>query len=219
MTRRAILWRHGRTAWNLANRFQGQLDVPLDDVGRGQAAQAADLLAGFRPALVVSSDLSRAAATAEALATVIGVGVESDPGLREADAGSWQGMTHAEIAERDADLLRRWRSASDVRPGHTGETRTEVGRRVAVAVDRHMDRLQSRSTAVFVTHGGAARAAVGHLLGLDALHWQRMAVLRNCAWAVMAVDAAGEWRLEAYNVAAVPPGAADPAAPLRDGIV
>ena len=58
--RRLVLWRHGRTAWNLEHRFQGQTDVALDEVGVRQARAAAGLLMALRPQLIVSSDLSRA---------------------------------------------------------------------------------------------------------------------------------------------------------------
>ena len=61
---RIILWRHGRTEWNLDNRFQGQADIPLDPVGRRQARRAATALASFEPAFVWSSDLDRARSTA-----------------------------------------------------------------------------------------------------------------------------------------------------------
>ncbi len=67
MSRRLVLWRHGRTEWNAAKRFQGQIDVSLDAVGLAQAESAAALLAGLHPDRIVSSDLSRARATAEAL--------------------------------------------------------------------------------------------------------------------------------------------------------
>jgi len=40
-SRRVVLWRHGRTAWNAETRFQGTTDVPLDDVGVLQAERAA----------------------------------------------------------------------------------------------------------------------------------------------------------------------------------
>ena len=43
--RRLVLWRHGRTSWNASQRFQGQSDVPLDEVGVVQAAAAARVLA------------------------------------------------------------------------------------------------------------------------------------------------------------------------------
>ncbi len=218
MIRQAIVWRHGRTPWNNANRFQGHIDIPLDEVGVAQAAAAAQIICPHDPALIVTSDLSRAAQTAQALTSATGVEAESDTRLREAHAGNWQGMTHAEIQVADADLLRRWRSMVDVRPGTTGENRTEVGERVGGAIAEHMVRVAPGEVAVFVTHGGAARAAVGHLLRIPPAHWHHLAVMRNCGWAVLEVDDAGEWRLQSYNLAAVPV-ADDRAADLRDAIV
>ena len=63
-----MLWRHGQTQWNDSRRFQGQTDVALDDVGRAQASLAAEQLAGLSPQLIVTSDLVRAAETADSLA-------------------------------------------------------------------------------------------------------------------------------------------------------
>ena len=78
--RRLVLLRHGRTASNAENRFQGHLDVELDDVGLAQAAVAATYLgelladAAARGAVrVVSSDLSRARQTAEPLAKALAI--------------------------------------------------------------------------------------------------------------------------------------------------
>ncbi|HEY5017117.1 MAG TPA: histidine phosphatase family protein, partial [Streptosporangiaceae bacterium] len=50
-----ILWRHGQTAFNAGRRFQGQTDVPLNAVGRRQAAVAARFLAALRPDAIFSS--------------------------------------------------------------------------------------------------------------------------------------------------------------------
>jgi broad specificity phosphatase PhoE len=83
-----VVWRHGRTAWNDAGRFQGHTDTPLDDVGRAQAAAASVALASLRPARVVTSDLSRAAATAAYLGAAAGVPVAEDPRLREVDVAT-----------------------------------------------------------------------------------------------------------------------------------
>ena len=65
---RVIIWRHGRTEWNVDARFQGQADLPLDQVGYAQAVRAAEVLAAYRPAAVYSSDLSRSYQTAAVLA-------------------------------------------------------------------------------------------------------------------------------------------------------
>lgn len=221
--RRAILLRHGQTTWNREKRFQGQLDIPLDETGHRQAAAAALLLHCLEaPDVIVSSDLARAAGTADALGRRAGVPVTLDTDLREAHAGRWQGMTHAEILAADPILLHQWRTAVDVRPGGDGETRTEVGARVAGAVKRHLTALPADSVAVFVTHGGAARAAVGHLLGFPAAQWHSLGVMRNCGWAALELDGEGGWRLEVYNTGVPPSGSTaldDPAGAVRDAIV
>jgi len=64
MGQQVVVWRHGRTEWNLAGRFQGQSDVALDAVGVAQARDSARILAALRPHAIVSSDLARAANTA-----------------------------------------------------------------------------------------------------------------------------------------------------------
>ena len=61
---RVVLLRHGRTAWNAERRMQGRLDPPLDEAGQAQAAEVAPVVAGLRPVVLVSSDLTRALQTA-----------------------------------------------------------------------------------------------------------------------------------------------------------
>src|SRR4051795_767151 len=85
MTRRqwrVVLLRHGRTEWNATGRFQGQMDAPLDGIGRAQAEAAAVAVAPMRPNAIVTSDLSRAADTAAAVAAEAGAGPVIDPRLR-----------------------------------------------------------------------------------------------------------------------------------------
>ena len=79
--RRLVLWRHGRTEWNAQHRFQGQTDVPLDEVGQAQAHRAAEVLARLEPTTIVASDLLRTRQTAAALAQVTGLTVQHDPQL------------------------------------------------------------------------------------------------------------------------------------------
>ena len=66
-----MLWRHGQTAWNLDRRFQGSTDIELTDTGVAQARYAAPLLAALKPDAILSSDLARAAATAESTPPLI----------------------------------------------------------------------------------------------------------------------------------------------------
>ena len=69
---RVILWRHGRTSWNVEYRWQGHSDIGLDEVGLLQAEVAAQQLATYQPSLIVASDLKRAHRTAQFLADITG---------------------------------------------------------------------------------------------------------------------------------------------------
>ncbi|MEM8752276.1 MAG: histidine phosphatase family protein [Pseudomonadota bacterium] len=88
--------RHGETTWNAIGRTQGQLDAPLSDRGRAQAAAAAAALKGEPIERIVSSPLSRARDTAEAAAAATGAPVDFDDDLMEFHAGDWQGEPRGE---------------------------------------------------------------------------------------------------------------------------
>ena len=205
--RRIVFWRHGRTPWNAQQRFQGQTDIELDEVGIEQAQRAAGMLATLEPTRIISSDLLRARATAEPLARILDLPVAIDEGLRETFAGEWEGLTRPEMESRYGSLLSEWSSGSDVRPGVTGETRREVAVRVAAAVDRGLVGLAPGALLVVVTHGGAARAGIGQILGLPAEHWAVLGVLTNCSWSVLFENTTAHgpgWRLQEYNAGTLP---------------
>jgi len=202
-SRRVVLWRHGRTAWNAESRFQGTTDVALDDVGVAQAERAARDLATLAPHRIVSSDLLRARTTAETLAGMLGLAVETDPDLRETYAGSWQGLTRDEIVAADPDGWAQWIAGADIRPGG-GETRTEVAARVSAAVLRHAEGLPAGGTLVVTSHGGAVRSCLGRMLGLPVDHWTVLGGLVNCAWSVLEEQPDGRWRLVEHNARSLP---------------
>jgi broad specificity phosphatase PhoE len=209
---RLVLWRHGRTEWNATGRFQGQLDPPLDQEGRDQAAQAALHLvaAGLSPddTVVVSSDLTRAAETAATLTTLLGVPLLLDPRLREHGMGSWEGLTRAEVAERHPDQYADWIAGRPVL-GRGGEDPSDVAERALAALAD----LPPASVAVVVTHGGTAGRLVEHLLGLGPEHRRVLAPLANCGWSELTVQGT-RWRLLRHNstVLQLPDGHAEGAA-------
>ena len=150
---RLIAVRHGETAWNVEARLQGQLDVPLNDRGRDQARRAARVLADDRPHVVVSSDLSRARATAEAIASFTQAPLLLDAGLRERSFGSFQGLTHLEVAERWPEHAARWKSRDPAFAPGDGESLTVFYERCVQATLRIAEAHAGR-TVVVVAHGG-----------------------------------------------------------------
>jgi probable phosphoglycerate mutase len=200
--RRIVVVRHGRTAYNREDRWQGQLDIPLDDLGRHQAALMAPEVGSLDPVAIVSSDLSRAWDTAAAIAATTGLSVAQDPRLREIDAGQWQGLTGAEVRERFPGESEQIRAGEDIPRGVDGETWRELGVRVAAGLRDFAASLPPRGLGVAVTHGAAARAGIGVLLALPFEHWRILGGMTNCAWAVLDEQPFG-WRLMGWNLVAM----------------
>ena len=158
---RVVLARHGETEWNRIGRWQGHADPPLNEAGRLQALELAEMLAGDGVVAVYSSDLSRASETARTIGERLGVEVVEDAALREIDVGSWSGLTRAEVQERFPEGFARWLEGEI---GHDGETREALTARVVAAIERIAGR-HPGATVVVVTHGGAIRAFLRHLHG------------------------------------------------------
>jgi glucosyl-3-phosphoglycerate phosphatase len=203
-SRTLVFWRHGETDHNASGIWQGQLDTPLSDKGRGQALAAADALAAYSPSVIVSSDLQRAADTARALGARTGLPVRCDRRLREIHAGLWQGMTAGDVAEQFPLEQAALAAGEDIQRGVHGESLAQVAERTRAAVDEVLADLAPGECAVIATHGVAARAVVASLVGLDQhAAWQSIAGLHNCHW-VELHEYARTWRIVAWNVGTNP---------------
>lgn len=150
---RVLVVRHGETAWNVDTRIQGQLDIGLNDTGRWQAERLAQALGGEVLDAIYASDLSRAYATAEAVARVAGRPVQPDTGLRERHFGIFQGRTWGEIAEQHPAESDRWRRRDPGFGPAGGETLQAFYDRV-VAAARRLVAPHAGQTVVLVAHGG-----------------------------------------------------------------
>jgi glucosyl-3-phosphoglycerate phosphatase len=192
---RLVVWRHGQTNFNAERRFQGQTDVPLNGLGREQAALAARYLAALRPDAIFSSDLVRAAETAGFLARLTGLEVQLDKDLRERYGGSWEGMTADDIREQYPEAAQTWTSPD-------GESVKAVADRASQALERVADTLAPGQLAVVVAHGAALGLAVARVLGIpDEL--RPLGPFGNCHWSELS-RRRGKWRLLEHNVGMLP---------------
>jgi broad specificity phosphatase PhoE len=160
MARRLVfLTRHGETDWNVAGRWQGHTDVPLNANGRAQALSVAGALRRAGLSGVVSSDLVRARETAQIVGASLGVEVAYlDPDLRERTFGVFEGLTRDEC-ERHHPVA--WRAWVEERRAQGVEPPDAVALRMTAAIDRAADRIaRDGAPVLLVTHGGALRAAV-----------------------------------------------------------
>ena len=199
---RVLLWRHGQTDWNMINRFQGHSDIPLNDVGRYQVKHAAEILAGMNPTAIISSDLGRARATAQALADLVGLPVTTHENLRETNGGLWEGKTGKENRAEDFQNFIRWIDGDDNPAGTTGERRSEVAAR---AVGVIMKELEGKTDQLLVvaTHGGTARCVLGELLQLPLSHWGVIGGLSNASWSILERNTR-QWNLIEHNAGSIP---------------
>ncbi|EPH42202.1 hypothetical protein STRAU_4772 [Streptomyces aurantiacus JA 4570] len=161
-----VLLRHGETPLTPQKRFSGSggSNPSLSDIGREQAVRvAAALAARGTVQAVVSSPLLRCQETARTVAARLGLDVHLEEGLRETDFGDWEGLTFAEVRERQPDELTAWLASPDVAPPG-GESFAEVTARVEAARDKLLAAYAGR-TVLLVTHVTPVKTLVRLALG------------------------------------------------------
>ena len=162
--------RHGETDWNRQQRFQGQIDVPLNEAGQRQARRLGERLATEPADHLISSDLQRAQQTAAPLAAAWQAPATLVPGLREQRFGVLEGLDVPTIQTRHPDLWAQWleHRADFALPG--GENLRQFHARVIAAVKALAEAHTGRHLAV-VTPGGVLDMLwrTAHGLPLDGL--------------------------------------------------
>lgn len=174
-TKPAQIWlvRHGQTDANLIGRYQGHLDLPLNETGREQVlAMGAQLREELetrglrRVQALYSSDLIRTRETAQAAAAALDISILSDVRLREIHMGDWEGFAFAEIRERYPEIVeRRYRDPMHVAPPN-GETTFDVAKRMWPALDEYAARHTGDDPIVVVSHGMAIATVICRIRGM-----------------------------------------------------
>lgn len=165
-----ILIRHGQTEWNALQKYQGHTDVHLNELGRKQAATAAQYLKDHEAIeAVYASDLSRTRETAEILGRSINLPVITDSRLRELSFGLWEGMTFNEVYKEYREEFDNWYNNTSEFKVPGGESFNELVTRVMQAL--HEIAAEHRGTVVVATHGGVIMALLNHLGAASDL-WQ-----------------------------------------------
>ena len=149
-----VFIRHGETDWNRQQRFQGQIDVPLNETGRAQAQRLGERLAAEPPDVLLASDLLRTRQTGEPLSQHWGLAAALRPAFREQSFGVLEGLDVPTIKARHPELWAHWleHRADFCLPGG-GESIRQFHARVIGAVREAAQAWAGRVVTV-VTHGG-----------------------------------------------------------------
>ncbi|MCX6015951.1 MAG: histidine phosphatase family protein [Chloroflexales bacterium] len=175
-----IFVRHGETAYNAIGRYQGHMQISLNDTGFSQARHVGERLQHHNFDAIYSSDLLRAVQTAKAIAHHHDQQVIELPGFREIDVGLWEHLTVAEISAQFPTDFAAYR----IKPGRTiytgGESYAQMQTRAMQTLAAIMQRHDEHDTICVVCHGGTIRAIVCAVLNLDIDNYTQMWI-DNCA--------------------------------------
>ncbi len=153
-----LIVRHGYSRANKEKRFAGQMDVPLDELGRQQAEELGRYILGrFQVDAVYASDLSRVYDTVKPLADALHLPIHTDAALREVDVGEWQGVLFEDVARIYPENLALYKRKPGLTHFDGGESFAELLERATAAIERIV-RENEGKTVVIGTHGGVIRA-------------------------------------------------------------
>ncbi|QOV23209.1 histidine phosphatase family protein [Anabaenopsis elenkinii] len=168
---RLLLVRHGETEWNRQTRFQGQIDVPLNDNGQQQGRKAGEFLKDVVIDFAVSSSMLRPKETAELiLSHHPRVNLELQDGLREISHGLWEGKLETEIEQEFPGELQRWRLVPAQVQMPKGENLEQVWQRSVAAWQQIIQNALEKQlqTGLVVAHDATNKTLLCHILGLSA---------------------------------------------------
>jgi probable phosphoglycerate mutase len=168
---RLLLVRHGETEWNRQGRFQGQIDVPLNQNGQRQASQAGEFLKAIDIDFAVSSSMARPKETGEIILNHHpNVTLELRDDLREISHGLWEGKFESEIEASYPGMLQQWQRHPETVQMPEGENLQQVWDRAIAGWQAIVKSVESRTsepcTVLVVAHDAINKAILCYIAGL-----------------------------------------------------
>ena len=164
---RIIIVRHGETNWNKEGRFQGQIDVPLNENGKMQAKQASEFLKGINFNKAYSSSMIRPLETAKIILKNTNLNINKIDDLVEISHGLWEGKLEKEIKNKWPKLLDDWHKKPETVIMPEGESIKEVAKRSIAAWKSVCEAQEENDITLLVAHDAVNKTLICHILGLD----------------------------------------------------
>ncbi len=164
---RIILIRHGETNWNKEGRFQGQIDIPLNEKGKGQAFKASKYLEDIEFTKAFSSSMKRPYETAKIILENDNIEIEKIESLVEISHGLWEGKLEEEIKQKWPKMLKNWHEKPEAVTMPEGESIKQVSDRAISAWNLICNSQQENDTTLLVAHDAVNKTLICHILGLS----------------------------------------------------
>ncbi|MFQ6121759.1 MAG: histidine phosphatase family protein [Dehalococcoidales bacterium] len=168
-----LLVRHGDTKLSSAERFWGQTDVELSVTGIRQAERLRDRLALQEIDVIYSSNLRRASATAQIIASNRQVDIIICAELREINFGELEGLTFKEVSQLYPEVAEAWSKWSPTLKYPSGESINELNNRVSKFLEKLKEHTPEE-TILIVAHSAPLRLLICHLTGIGVQHWRQI---------------------------------------------
>ena len=174
--------RHGESEGNAERRFTYSPEVPLSELGHAQARRTGLAIRDrYAPARLYASPFRRAQQTAEIIAEINELSVETEPDLREQHPGELHGLSYdSVVATKGFGELPRWEWRP---PGEQAESLVDLQRRAAPVIER-LARTHADVDVVIVSHGGTTQALWAYVEG----SWDAIDFVPNCSLLVVQHD-------------------------------
>ena len=165
---RIILVRHGETDWNKEGRFQGQIDIPLNETGKNQAQKASTYLKSIDFSKAYSSSMSRPLETAKIiLGKKSNLSILKIDELLEISHGLWEGKLEKEIKTTWPEMLKKWHQEPENVIMPEGESIEDVSKRSLNAWQNICKNQNKNDITLVVAHDAVNKTLICNLLGLS----------------------------------------------------
>ncbi len=166
---RLFLIRHAESVANAERRWQGHADFPLSEHGEGQALRVGQAIAnaGLSAPVIYSSPLTRARATADAIAARLETAITEWDALKEYDVGAFSGRTLNEIRAENAEWVSSFEKTRDWYQVPGAETPADRAKRALAVIEELLNKHPDGSEVICVTHGGIMQFFLAAILGTE----------------------------------------------------
>jgi len=192
-----ILVRHGETPYNAVKRYQGHLDIPLNETGLKQAQLLAKSLKDYPIDVFISSPLSRAYVTTQTVAKAHGATIAyTDDRLREVDYGDWSGQYVADLKVKYPEQFKLWQERPWLITFPNGENLRDMQYRGRAALEDAVAKYPGKT--IFIgAHSHINTVILCSVLGLDPEHFKQIRQNNTCVNVLKYED--GVWQLVLLN--------------------